>query len=453
MSRLIAFLILLFASCAVAAQGVPAQRHYEYLLYLKADAVRDPVAVARANLPTAMARHHPVTPAALRAWNGQGQIPLAVESRSLSGKVVDEIGISDTGEPLRKVLGLAPNKPATVLAIMIGIPPGRDIAAYAEALQASVNIAQALKAPAFEDRETLELLRIQGLVERLRSGQKGRQLPVSAANPPKFTIMGGFTALSRMEGGGVRTGGMRKAGLPDLVLGDWIPALTDTLVFDALVDRMLAGKIAPQPGSGFEIRIGEMDVEGGLDSYARAGASAPLRFASAANAPQLPGTLAIEFPGPPELDLYQRQILFAYALIGSPYRTLAPARARELSLAVARSQSQMRALYPRWRQLQKKGARVFVAARMDLAVKGEAVLWHELLNWESDGQMLWRRWKGDPRAGGVVERLDKPFTLDGQTHYFIDSDARAGDVEDILIIDQHGKASGGEVTKLLKGWR
>jgi len=450
MTRLFALVILMATACTAFAGNSKAPQYYEYILYLGPRTAQDPVAVAQAKLPATLAQHRQITPSALRAWNGQGKTPFALELRSFTGKTIDQGEIFDTAEPLREVVGVRSPKPVTGLAVMVGVPNGLNIPAYVEALRLTVEAAKALQAQAFTDGETGALYRIDGLAERLSAGQQGRNQPVSVLNPPAVTIMGGITALVHTQNGGVELHGMRKAGVPDLSLGDWIPGVTETLIFDVVGNRMLAGKIPPRPGAAFEVRVGEPGVADELDLYGRPGAAAPLRFADQRSN----GNLRIEFPGPAKLDLYQRQTLFLNALVPSRYVTLAPAKQQELSLAIAGVKSQMRNLRASFPVLRNAGTRLFVASRMDLQIRDlkAMVVWSEVISWDRNGQMVWRRWRGDPRAGGVVERWEKPVTIDGQTYVYIDSDMDEGHVEDLLILDSSGKSAGGEVESLIKHW-
>ena len=450
MTRLFAVVILIATACSAFAGNSKAPQYYEYILYLGPRTAQDPVAAAQAKLPATLAQHRQITPSALRAWNGQGKTPFALELRSFTGKTIDEGEIFDTAEPLREVVGVRSPKPVTGLAVMVGVPNGLNIPAYVEALRLTVEVAKALQAQAFTDGETGALYRIDGLAERLSAGQQGRNQPVSVLNPPAVTIMGGITALVHTQNGRVELHGMRKAGVPDLSLGDWIPGVTETLIFDVVGNRMLAGKISPRPGATFEVRVGEPGVADELELYGRPGAVAPLRFADQRSN----GNLQIEFPGPPELALYQRQTLFINGLMPSPYPTLSPDKAQELSLAIAGAKNQTRNLRASFPVLRKVGTRLFIASRLDLPLSDatEKVVWNEVISWDRNGQMVGRRWRGDPRAGGVVERMDKPITVGDQTFIYIDSDMNEGDVEDLLIVDPSGNSAGGEVESLIKRW-
>lgn len=461
MPRVLLACLFYFAASLGVAANPPVQRYYEYILYLPPGAPQDPVALAQAKLPGALHEHRLAMPTSARGWDGKGKIPLAFEARVINGREADLAEIHDTGEPLREVLGIVKPKPIRALAVLIGVPVGLNIAAYLESLRSTVEVANALNAAAFVDGETGQLYRIEGLAERMNAGQAGGTQAISATNPPAMTIMGGITRLEHQDAGGVSLLGMHKVGLPNLYLSDWIPGVTEPMLFEAISNRMLAGRIAPKAGSTFEIRVGELGGNGELELYGRPNATAALQFGLAQSAaPKFgPGTLQIEFPGPVQLDLYQRQALFINALLPSQYPNLEAGKARELLLATAGAKAQVRNLRASFPVLKKAGTRVFVTARVDrqlggLMAKGPnagQAEWDELIGWDG-AQWRARRWRGDPRAGGAVYRMDKPITVGGHTYIYRDQDINEGEIDDILIIDSRGGAAGGDVERLIKRW-
>lgn len=454
LARLLLSCLLACAAGLVAAQqATTLPRHHEVLLYLRGSGVPDAVAQARAAVPATLARHRLSDPAAVRAWDGQGPMPVAFEPRNMNGQPLDEAEIFDTAEPLRDVLGVPALQPATALAVMIGVPRGLDIAAYVEALRLTVDVAKALRAPAFLDGETRELRRTRALAERLTEGRRGGDAPVSPTNPPRLTIMEGITAYEQQPDGGLRTRGLRKLGLPDLALADWVPGLSPFWVFDAVGNLLTSGKLAATPGTTFSLRVDQPEVAEALHDGGRPGGSAVLHLAAGAT----PGLLQIDFPGPPGTHLYERQMLVAATLWPSDYAELGEAPARELTMAVARAKSRVRELRARFPALRAQGTRVFVGTRMDFVVKHLPHLrndsgwvgWDEVVDWTPEGNLKLRQWKGDPRAGGAAARYDPPLRIGDAVFEYRDSEVGDDLIEDILLVDRSGKASGGEVTQTL----
>ena len=440
---------------AVAAFAAAAQTsHYGYLLFPHGKAKGDTLAKARRALPAQM-EHHRLSddPCAVRAWNGQGPVPLALELRDENGPAVDEAELFTDAVPLRRLLGVPAPLPVKTLAVVIGAPRRLDVGAYAEALRLTRDIAHAIDAVAFADGETSEVLRTANLHERLTDGLHQRGQPVSSANPPRLHIMEGITAFKPTPEGGLRTYGLRKLGLPDVLIADWLPSASGLELLEAAGNLLVSGKISPRPDTTFTLTGRDSEVRTALHGIGSGVVSAPLRFGTAST-PQL---LTLEFPGPTEAHVYERQALFLASTITSPYLPFGADGAREVVMAIARTQSRLRELRDRFASLQAAGARVFVATRMDLVAQdlprirrgGNWLTWDEVVSWEPEGVVKLRRWTGDPRTGGSVFRHQPPLKVGDTVFEYSDSTLADHMVEDILLIDRSGTAQGGEVTALV----
>lgn len=430
------------------------------MLFLRPGQAADALAQALARIPPGLGHHRVDAPAALRRWDGRAPIPVALEMRRLEGRFVDEGEIFDTGEPLREVVSTPHPEPVSALAVMIGVPRGPDVAAYVEALRLTAIVASALRAPAFLDVETGELRRVNSLEERMHDGWRGDGVPVSGHNPPRLTIMDGITAYEELPTGGLRTRGLRKLGLPDLELADWLPGTSAFWVIEALGNLMISGKVSAARGAEIVVSADEPEVRQALHDQARPGAIAPLRFAgrTGKGAGKAADVLRVEFPGPAGTHLYERQALFLDSLRPSRYPALGAADAKAVSLAIARAKSRVRELRSEFASLQARGTRVFAASRMDLVLKHPApvaagndwVTWDQVVSWSPDGSILLRRWKGDPRAGGQVVRHQPPIRIGELEFEYQDSEVDDFRIEDFLLIDNRGDATGGEVVALIE---
>jgi len=187
LTRLFVLLCLGLAFSPAGAEGF--SHHYEYVFFVRGKPTQDVVALAKAALPATLARHRLVEPGTLRQWDGKGpQALLALEQRSRRLADVTQQEIFDTGEPLADVLGLRHTDTVTQLAVMIGVPPKLDVAAYVEALSLSISIGKALRSPAFVDNETGELHLVANLRERQQEGMRSEERVKSLSGTPP-TVM------------------------------------------------------------------------------------------------------------------------------------------------------------------------------------------------------------------------------------------------------------------------
>ena len=262
-------------------------------------------------------------------------------------------------------------------------------------------------------------------------------------------------------GEGWRTRGMRKFGLPDLLLEDWLPNNSPHWVISVVATSLVSGKRPDRRTGLLEIFADEPDVKHHLHGNAREGARTALRLnARGSGASQHHGRLLVlAFDNFSYSTLYERQMQFNIDLWKNRYVGLNDTQARELDLAIARTKSKLRGIRDRFDFLQKNGSRVFAAFRADLGIKdtregrfekGWTQTWGQIMKWPSDSDMTTRRWDGDPRSGGQFSRYATPIVIDGKTFEFVESDLPDSMIEDILIIHKDGRAEGGEVTELLK---
>lgn len=453
LTRLFVLLCLGLAFSPAGAEGF--SHHYEYVFFVRGKPTQDVVALAKAALPATLARHRLVEPGNLRQWDGKGpQALLALEQRSKRLADVTQQEIFDTGEPLADVLGLRHADTVTQLAVMIGVPPKLDVAAYVEALSLSISIGKALRSPAFVDNETGELHLVANLRERQQEGMRSEERVISASNPPAVSIMEGITQLDHLPGSGLRTRGLRKLGLPDIALERAVPGYSHLDTLQMVGNLLINGKASPTPGTTMTLRTGDPALGG--NRVGRAGGAGRVHLAASTLAPG--PVLRIEFDGEPQAHEFERQMLFYSGMWGSRYPSLSAGQEKALLRALAKAKALTLELWPRLEALRLEGTRVFFAYRMDLLLSSPRSSgapevereWHQFIGEVEEGQPLVRRWTGDPRKGGAVERMSKPLVIDGRTYEFIDSDLNLDIVDDVLVIDPRGTATGGEVLSLVR---
>lgn len=439
----------------LAAGAAAGERHYEYLLLLRgAPTPAETLQRAQAALSAPLRQHRLVDAATLRAWDGRGLPPLALETRQLEGQTVDELEIGETGEPVRQLLRRPRPAPVAALALMVGVPAERDLPAYLEALRVGATLARALTAPAFIDVETGGDARLsRRFAERLHEGVAGSAQPVSADNPPPLSIMDGLTNFEPHGPDGLRTRGLRRLGLPDLLIDDWIPTAPPFWLLQGVGGLLTAGRLPAQAGQRVPLRGDDKLLERLLFGGLRPGARAELELAAAG-----PRLLRIELPpGEAGRHPYEQQALLMETVFRSRYPGLPAEQALGLVQAVARSKAGLRDLRARFAALRAEGSRVFISTRFDLLVaeslksgKPASPIWEEVIGWSGNRLLELRRWEGDPRSGGQPLRYRPPLQVGDKRYEYSESSFEDHGVDDWLLIDRQGRVQGGEATRWLQ---
>lgn len=447
------FLVLAAGLAWATAQATEFAHYYEYAFFVPGSSTQDLAARGKAALPV-LSHHRLVEPAVLLRWDGKGLPPLALERRSMPLAEVRLNRLGDTGEPLAQLLRVQPWETVDMLAVMVGVPAQLDVPAYIEALASSVAIGKALRSPAFADIETGDLRRLDKLEARLHEGLRGGRWPISPTNPPRLTTIGGITEFEALPDDGLRTHGLRKLGLPDLLLERTTPGLAPEWLLAAAGNLLIAGKVPPTAGTVMTLRGDARELVAELRSAARHGGTAQLRLVRSA---LLPGpVLRLEIEGPPGAHEYERQMLFFGALMKPRHPDLAEGQEQALLRAIAQARVRARELRDRLDTLRAAGTRVFFARRTELLLtrlrEGEPPppVWHEFVEWADEGRLRTHRWKGDPRDGGAAERRHEPVTVKGRSSAFFELEFPEGEVDDVLVVDARGQAKGGEVVALIR---
>jgi hypothetical protein len=457
--RVLASVLLVLATGLVGAPAQAAEfaRHYEYVFFVSGWPTQDLAAQARAALPSPLQHHRLVEPAALLRWDGKGQTPLALERRSMPLSEVRLNQLGETGEPLAQVLRMSPLDTVAMLVVMVGVPSQPDVPAYLEALTASVAIGKALRSPVFADIETGDLRRLDNLEARLREGLRGGRWPLSPANPPRLTALGGITEFEDLPDDGLRTHGLRKLGLPDLALERGTPGLPPAWLLSAAGNLLIAGKVPPTPGTVMTLRTEAREVASELRGTARPNGTAQLRLARSGLQPG--PVLRLEIDGPLDAHEYERQMLFFGALMKPRHTELGEGQEQALLRAIAQARLHARELRDKLDALRTAGTRVFFAHRTEKLLMRLRMLewgpppqtiWHEFVEWTDEGRMRTHRWKGDPRSGGAAERLPRPVSVNGRISEFYEAELSEGEVDDVLVVPARGQSKGGEVVALIR---
>lgn len=180
----------MIAALAVLASGVawsaPAPFFHEYVLYLPDKAASPTLAQVRDVLAAgghAVTHHRLASADEVRHWDGHGIVPLAFEARDLPARSLDDARSADTGDDVREQLHLPASQGPRTLAVMIGVPPPRDLPAYVQALRVTMEAARVDHAPVAWDGELGEYVWIQELANRLADAQ--RPAPRQPATPSR----------------------------------------------------------------------------------------------------------------------------------------------------------------------------------------------------------------------------------------------------------------------------
>jgi hypothetical protein len=456
--------------------------YHSYVLYLRAEPNRNLVAEAEAIARPLLKRHRLVDAAAGKTWDRTGQAPISFEQRSRPQEHYDKMETND-GERYSELFhvpsvdGLLKGRnkaPIAELVIRIGPPSQLDIPAYVEQMEPAyvegVEIVAAL-AKKFDarvvfDEETFEDRAREDWESCVYKGQQWQEpAPVtSEQNPPRVGLSGAI-GQDYFEPRW-HTRGMRKFGLPDLVLEDYLPYLPLGGPTDIVATLLLSGQRPDEQTGDLVIRTDDPVVGTLRYGGVNPSSNATLRLVPARPFHGQPQsrTLEISFHAQPHPTLYERQMQVHLDLTRGPYReVLSSDERRSLYLAIARAHSRLKSLGEHSDALRAAGTRVFVAERVDLRAATAHMrktntdwtqTWYVVMKWPHDDGSplpLIRLWQGDPRQGGDVYRSPNPFVHRGVTYEFDDRiTSEQNWIEDVLVIDKNGDAEGGEVTELLE---
>lgn len=444
----------LWVACGVVSTGAHAAApppFYEYVLVLPGKAAPPSLADVREALAASgqgITHHRLAIPDDLRHWDGHGPALVAFEARDLPASALDGARTADTGDDVREQLHLPAGRGAHALAVMIGVPPPRDVPAYAEALRITMAAARRAHAPVAWDGETREFVWIEELDHRLAEAQP--PAPGLPARPtPLLAGMGSLDRIEPLPDGGERVEGLRRIGLPDIEIPHWTGRLGEGRLSLAIARLVVSGAVAAAPCTRFALRA---DSEAFTEAFAplpgRPGGAAPLAFACEHAARQAPAwaprALVVTFPRSGGGSDEENHAAVMAALLPTRFTGLAPDRAAAVEAASARARQ-------RFAQLAVRRPDVADARLVAVTDLVDPRTWVEVRGWQADGQgFLGRRLTGDPRHGGEPWRFDPPRIYEGQPVLFSDSDVATGSVEDFLVLDANGHATaGGEAVDLL----
>src|SRR5262245_3188434 len=451
LAALLAVMTLLMPLTSAAAP-MPEPPYYSYVLYLRAEPQRDLVAEAEAIARPLLRRHRLVTAPISKDWDRAGPAPISFERRSGPQRHYDEmetqqgVRLSDLFHvPLVDRLFKGRTKPPiTELVIRIGAPTRLDIPAYVEGLEIAAALAKKLEAPVILDEETGLHEHIEEWVRLAYEGQQGNhpQPAISEQNPPVLRFIGP-TSLEPPEGhllGRWLTRGLRKLGLPDLVVTDYLPRFQASTPIEMVANLLVSGHSPDEQTGDLVIQADHPGVKAVMYAALKPGGKSTVRLVPAKPLAGQPKrrVLEITFDTKPYPTLYERQmrvhldLVAAPNLVDGPYPILSDEDMRSLWLAIARAKSKLKGLRSQWKDLLAAGTRVFVMLSEDIPYA--------------------------PGARAATAKIHKTNAADWTPvwhsdrvpHEYDDLHTWIGEVGDVLVIDKDGKAEGGEVTELLK---
>jgi hypothetical protein len=464
-----AIIVLLQPMLAIGQGLEPEVRpYYEYVLFLRSEVTRDLVAEAEAIARPLLKHHRLINSTNIRKWNGIGPLPISFEHRIKAQNVYSDMETANgeqfsniLAEPLTKRIFGIGGSPVHELVVLIGVPRELNIPSYIEATQIAVAVARALKAPVYSDEETQRFERIEYLFNLPYEGKIRTKPPVliSMQNRPLIGMSGIID--QGMDGENCRTRGMRKLGLADLILNDWLPNNSPYWLISMVANLLVSGKLPSQANGLIEISSNDPDVSRALYGRGSKDRITALRLISKGVGANHHHShlLSIEFDNFKHPTLYERQMQFNIDLVGNRFPKVLDSDAQKIFLAIARAKSKIKHYREKFDRLQKEGAQVFVNFSMELALKDyhegkinkkSLQTWEQLMKWPKDTQITTRRWIGDPKFGGQYHRFSPPKVLLGETIEFLEFNHNDSSIEDILIVHKDGRTEGGEVTELLK---
>jgi hypothetical protein len=422
-----------------------------------------------ANRPPAQRRHRVATPDEARHWNGMGDIPIAVERRPLTAARIDGQAGPVEMEGAREALALAPGQGSELVAILSGVPLSPDVDAWRESAAWTLEVARRAKAPLVDDRELDEVMSLK--VFTLMQAAPGPDLrsPVSMSST--------LTEIKFTPQGGLRLQGLRRAGLPDVLITRRYGALEPYDLLLTIGQMLVAGSLAARPCSDFVVHTDGKEWHEVNGSSGRPGGVVALGFAcdegraardhrernthatgsrtvssrAAMRTGGAPDVLTLRFPVPaghPEDERFMRAMVDSGNWPVSQWP-----RDDEVALATATSRALQR-YEEAYDQPQGKGHPRVIVVR-GLRTPGrralENVEYWEVMTWRDEsGSTLARQLTGDPRAGAGWRRYPPGTQVGDSNLEFVERNIVQGDIEDVLFIDDKGRVQGGDAMALVQ---
>jgi hypothetical protein len=155
-------------------------------------------------------------------------------------------------------------QPITELVIRIGAPNRLDVPAYIEGVNIALTVAEKFDAPAIFDEQTGARWVRQEWRRSVYIGQLGTHptAMISEHNPPLLGLTGAIEHVPFERG--CHTRGMRKFGLPDLVLEDYVPRVPRHNVFEMVANLLVAGRCPHEQTGDLVIRDDDLAIRSAI---------------------------------------------------------------------------------------------------------------------------------------------------------------------------------------------
>src|SRR5262245_9317650 len=301
-----------------AATSMTEQPYYAYILYLRSEPKRNLVAEAEAIAQPLLKRHRLVDAAAGVAWDRTGQPPISFEQRSAPQARYDEMK-TDDGELFAELFHLPfvdrllkgrTTQPISELVMRIGPPSRLDIKAYVEGVEIALAVAKKLNAMVILDEETAQRQnRREWELERRRcQGQQGQHpAPVISEQNPPWLGLSGHVMHDFFERGW-HTRGMRKFGLPDLVLEDYCTGFNLHTVIEIVSNLLVSGHRPHEQTGDLVIRADDPALKKVMNGNPNGKSTVRLVSAQPFDSQPQGRILAISFDAQEHATLYERQM-------------------------------------------------------------------------------------------------------------------------------------------------
>jgi hypothetical protein len=433
--------------------------HYRYILFFKKPVSDQDVATEANAWATSILTAYEVVPDIGAGPTSADRLPAAIRMIPRPNASARDFDIGMISTPSRSVLrSILRSKVA--LAVDLCVADVFSWQPYSQGIEFTYQLARRFHALVY-DEETRRFFDAdrwgamrQGLTD------DGCRFEYDDGNLPCFSSPHLASRSFRRAGlEGWVTMGMRKFGLPDLVVEDFVPGWSHHDLVGIIAQRLIEGA-RPDPSTG-RLLIDLDDLRSlrarRLYENADPGATrkAEIRLAPAPDFDDMPEnrTLALSFDDSPGETLYERQLhvhLSLHGIHASDSFGSSPEQSRQILMAVARARARLKGLRQAFNDGLPPGDSIFVMA-------GAPGLWCQVRKWENEHRMKGRTWE-DPRLAAAKPRptdFAKFLSPKELRQIEIEGDRELDDgaVLDFLRVYANGRIEGAEVARLIETLR
>ncbi len=386
------------------------------------------------------------------AWDGAGLLPISVRKIDAPERSYGDIEAT-FGIDIADAIGVPPKR-LRAIEIVITAPPTLDVEPFREIVRFGFDLGRATGSRFVMDGVTNTAL---GACDKGEPLEAPTELELKHIAPADF------------EGRSIATEGLRRVGLPDLVMTD-AALIEETKVLVAIVAEAMLDGLAPVNG-----RLTVPRDHRAVKEYAdHEEPTADLHFDFG---PPHEAMHQVSVAADPSTPPQVAQVEMLASIGRGPLRGQIDVVATGQIQALTRAVGALHARLPRLAETWRPGVdgHVFVRKELvgfgDMSAKdgqtkrvedlptlyGEVLsrlgVWHRVDDWRDPTEMKVTAWRGDPRTGGTpLPPLDARSMLPFWLRWMVDADPeektemKEGEIRDLLILHKDGRVEGGEIS-------